>query len=94
MVAADFKEAGDGDTVRTVLADLRAKDVVITEQAIRAKVNELGAQVKAKRKDKYFAEWARCKVTASEEDLVFPCCDYALRAPAVRPLVRIPQACC
>jgi hypothetical protein len=56
VVAADFEEAGDGDIVRKVLADLRAKDLVITEQAIRAKMNEHAAQalaqVKAKRKDK------------------------------------------
>jgi hypothetical protein len=62
VVAADFEEAGDGDIVRKVLADLRAKDLVITEQAIRAKMNEHAAQalaqVKAKRKDKNFAEWA------------------------------------
>ena len=45
VVAADFEEAGDGDVVRKVLADLRAKDAAITEQAIRAKMHDLAAQV-------------------------------------------------
>jgi hypothetical protein len=53
VVAADFEEAGDGDVVRKVLADLRAKDAAITEQAIRAKMNDLAApalaEVKAER---------------------------------------------
>jgi hypothetical protein len=53
VIAADFEEAGDDDVVRKVLADLRAKDAAITEQAIRAKMNELAAQaiaeVKAER---------------------------------------------
>ena len=47
VVAADFEEAGDGDVVRKVLADLRAKDAAITEQAIRAKMNDLTAQALA-----------------------------------------------
>lgn len=47
VVAADFEEAGDGDVVRKVLADLRAKDAVITEQAIRAKMQDLAAQALA-----------------------------------------------
>jgi hypothetical protein len=88
VVAADFKEAGDGDTVRTVLADLRAKDVVITEQAIRAKVNELGAQVKAKRKDKNFAEWAHVQSNGFRRRSRFPllrlCASCASR-PAAGP---------
>ena len=53
VVAADFEEAGNGDVVRKVLADLRAKDAAITEQAIRAKMNDLAApalaEVKAER---------------------------------------------
>ena len=92
MVAADFKEAGDGDIVRTVLADLRAKDVVITEQAIRAKVNELAAQalgqVKAKRKDKNFAEWAHVQNNGIRRRARFPllrlCASCASR-PAAGP---------
>jgi hypothetical protein len=40
VVAADFEEAGDGDVVRKVLADLRAKDASITEQAIRTKLRD------------------------------------------------------
>jgi hypothetical protein len=76
VVAADFEEAGDGDSVRKVLADLRAKDVVITEQAIRAKMNELAAQalvqVKAKRKDKNFAEWAHVQKNGFRRRARFP----------------------
>ena len=34
VVAADFEEAGDGDVVRKVLADLTAKGVAMTEQEI------------------------------------------------------------
>jgi hypothetical protein len=51
VVAADFEEAGDGDVLRKVLGDFSAKGVAVTEQAIRAKMNELAAvaaaQVKA-----------------------------------------------
>jgi hypothetical protein len=76
VVAADFEEAGDGDIVRKVLADLRAKDVVITEQAIRAKMNELAAQalvqVKAKRKDKNFSEWAHVQKNGFRRRARFP----------------------
>jgi hypothetical protein len=53
VVVADLEEAGDGDVVRKVLADLRAKDATITEQAIRAKMHDLTvqafAEVKAER---------------------------------------------
>jgi hypothetical protein len=47
VVAADFEEAGDGDVVRKVLGDLRAKDAAVTEQAIRAKMHDLAAQALA-----------------------------------------------
>ena len=51
MVAADFEEAGDADVLRKVMADFAAKNVAITEQAIRAKMSELiavaAAEVKA-----------------------------------------------
>ncbi|MDN4981751.1 DUF1476 domain-containing protein [Bradyrhizobium arachidis] len=51
VVAADFEEAGDGDVLRKVMADLIAKNIAITEQAIRAKMSELiavaAAEVKA-----------------------------------------------
>jgi hypothetical protein len=47
VVAADFEEAGDGDVVRKVLADLRAKDAATTEQAIRTKMHGLAAQALA-----------------------------------------------
>jgi hypothetical protein len=53
VVAADFEEPGDDDVVRKVLADLRAKDAAVTEQAVRAKMQDLAAQafaeVKAER---------------------------------------------
>jgi hypothetical protein len=51
VVAADFEEAGDGDVVRKVTADLGAKGVAMTEPQLRAKMDELMAtavlQVKA-----------------------------------------------
>jgi hypothetical protein len=51
VVAADFDEAGDGDVLRKVMADFAAKNVALTEQALRAKMNELiavaAAEVKA-----------------------------------------------
>jgi hypothetical protein len=51
VVTADFQEAGDGDVLRKVMDDFAAKNVAITEQAIRAKMNELiavaAAEVKA-----------------------------------------------
>ncbi|MBR0718343.1 DUF1476 domain-containing protein [Bradyrhizobium liaoningense] len=43
VVAADFEEAGDGDVLRKVLRDFTAKGISTTEQAIRAKMNELTA---------------------------------------------------
>jgi hypothetical protein len=50
VIAADFEEAGDNDVVRKVLADLRAKDGAITEQAIRAKMHDFAAQALAEAK--------------------------------------------
>jgi hypothetical protein len=51
VVAADFEEAGDADVVRKVMNDLGAKGVAVTEQQIRAKMDEYFAlavaQVKA-----------------------------------------------
>jgi len=51
VVAADFEEPGDADVVRKVMTDLSAKSVAITEQELRAKMDELMAlavaQVKA-----------------------------------------------
>lgn len=51
VVAADFEEAGDGDVLRKVMADFAAKNLAITEQAIRGKMSELiavaAAEVKA-----------------------------------------------
>jgi hypothetical protein len=51
VVAADFEEAGDGDVLRKVMADFAARNVAVTEQAIRGKMSELiavaAAEVKA-----------------------------------------------
>ena len=41
VVTADFEEAGD--VLRKVLGDLTAKGIAVTEQTIRAKMNELAA---------------------------------------------------
>lgn len=41
VVAADFEEAGDGDVLRKVAADFAARNVAVTEQAIRTKMSEL-----------------------------------------------------
>jgi hypothetical protein len=43
VVASDFEEAGDGDVVRKVLADLTAQGVAVTEPQLRAKMDELMA---------------------------------------------------
>ena len=51
VVAADIEEAGDADVLRKVMADFATKNVAVTEQVIRAKMNELiavaAAEVKA-----------------------------------------------
>jgi hypothetical protein len=51
VVAADFEEAGDGDVLRKVSGDFKAKGVALTDQELRAKMDELMAtavmQVKA-----------------------------------------------
>ncbi|MDA9403346.1 DUF1476 domain-containing protein [Bradyrhizobium sp. CCBAU 45389] len=41
VVAADFEEAGDADVLRKVMADFAARNVAVTEQAIRTKMSEL-----------------------------------------------------
>ncbi|MGX4770846.1 DUF1476 domain-containing protein [Bradyrhizobium guangdongense] len=41
VIAADFEEAGDGDVLRKIMADFAAKNITLTEQAIRAKMSEL-----------------------------------------------------
>ena len=43
VVASDFEEAGDADVVRKVVGDLTAKGVAVTEQQVRAKMDELMA---------------------------------------------------
>jgi len=47
VVAAEFGEAGDADVVRKVMDDLAAKDIAVSEEQIRAKMNELMAQAVA-----------------------------------------------
>jgi hypothetical protein len=44
VVAADFEEAGDEDVFRKIAADLKAKGVAVSDEAIRLKMQEL-AQV-------------------------------------------------
>ena len=41
VVAADFEEAGHGDVFRKVMGDITAKGVALTEQQLRAKMDEL-----------------------------------------------------
>jgi len=43
VVVADFEEPGDGDVMRKLLRDFAAKGVTITEQEVRAKMNEFAA---------------------------------------------------
>ena len=51
VVAADFEEAGDGDVLRKVSGDFKAKGVAVSDAELRAKMDELMgtavAQVKA-----------------------------------------------
>lgn len=44
VVLADFAEAGDEDVFRKIRADLDAKKVSVTDQQIRATMDELMAQ--------------------------------------------------
>jgi hypothetical protein len=44
VVASDFEEAGDGDVVRKVMGDIKAKGVAVTEQELRVKMDQLMAQ--------------------------------------------------
>ena len=44
VVAADFEEAGDGDVVRKVMGDLKAKGIAMSEPELRSKMDELMAQ--------------------------------------------------
>jgi hypothetical protein len=41
VVAADFEEAGDEDVFRKVSADLKAKNIAISEDVIRQKMAQL-----------------------------------------------------
>ena len=44
VIAADFEEAGDGDVVRKVKADLEAAGHAVSETEIRSKLTELLAR--------------------------------------------------
>jgi hypothetical protein len=44
VVAADFEEAGDGDVIRKVTADLTAKGVAIAEPQLLAKMDQFLAE--------------------------------------------------
>ena len=44
VVMADFQEVGDGDVLKKVKDDLDAAGVVVTDAAIRAKMDELMLQ--------------------------------------------------
>ena len=50
VVASDFEEAGDGDVVRKVMGDLKAKGVAVTEQQLRMTMDQLMAQAVAQLK--------------------------------------------
>jgi hypothetical protein len=50
VVASDFEEAGDGDVVRKVLGDFKAKGVAVTEQQLRVTMDQLMAQAVAQLK--------------------------------------------
>jgi hypothetical protein len=47
VVAAEFGEGRDADVIRKVMGDLAAKGVAVTEQRIRAKMDEMMAQAVA-----------------------------------------------
>lgn len=47
VVAADFEEAGDADVLRKVSGDLKAGGVAISDEEIRAKMQEFLAQAVA-----------------------------------------------
>jgi len=46
VVAADFQEAGDADVVRKVTADLKAKNVALSDHRIRRRMDELLEEAK------------------------------------------------
>jgi hypothetical protein len=46
VVAADFQEAGDGDVIRKVTADLKAKKIEVSEHRIRRRLDELLEEAK------------------------------------------------
>ena len=43
VVATDLEEPGGGGVLRKVMADFTARNVVVAEQAIRGRMDELGA---------------------------------------------------
>lgn len=46
VVAADFQQAGEEDVFRKVSGDLKAKNVTITEEALRLKMAQLVAEAR------------------------------------------------
>lgn len=51
VVASDFEEAGDADVVRKCMADIAAKNVAVSEQDLRVKMDELMAVAVAQVKE-------------------------------------------
>lgn len=47
ILKTDLQEPGDEDVVRAVLADAQAKNVAITAEEIRAKLNEMEGKAQA-----------------------------------------------
>jgi hypothetical protein len=46
VVAADFLEAGDGDVIRKVTGDLKAKKIEVSDHRIRRRLDELLEEAK------------------------------------------------
>jgi hypothetical protein len=46
VVAADFEEAGDGDVIRKVLGDFKAKKIDMSEHRIRRRLEEFGEEAR------------------------------------------------
>ena len=47
VVVADLEETGDEDVIKKVMADITAAGASVTEEDVRAKLAELGAEAKA-----------------------------------------------
>jgi hypothetical protein len=46
VVSADFQEAGDGDVIRKVIGDLKAKKIEVSDHRIRRRLDELLEEAK------------------------------------------------